>query len=437
MKVGTVFSKDLFRRLDVKYHFSDHIELDDYKTIGELKDIVVRDPSCYGFRYVESGIPILRISDLNIPFLDYTNVAYISENTHSTYKKTHLEKYDILMSVRGVSIGKIGIYMGEYPKANISPNIIIIRLKDKTYARYVAMFLASNLGQSQIKRSEGGSSKPTINASFINEIQIPTPTDEVLVQINKLFDEAYAKRNSADSIIKKIEHTFNEQFKHPKEDKAITYKVNNLTLFSRWDPHYHNPKYQKLRLAVDGLKNTKKLKELAIRCEETIPKNYEEKLGYVEISHVDNITAQITDMKYNYLKSLPTGGKIILKDKDILISKVRPYRGSITIFKDHNKYLVTASKNAFSVYRTDDFMYPYYLTAFIRYRIGLDQIVMQQSGTSYPTVNDDEIGDIKIPILDEPTMKIVDDLFKDYMSTRELEESNLKSIHEIFETTFG
>lgn len=33
------------------------------------------------------------------------------------------------MSVRGVSIGKIGIFMGEYSEANISANLIIIRLK--------------------------------------------------------------------------------------------------------------------------------------------------------------------------------------------------------------------------------------------------------------------------------------------------------------------
>lgn len=437
MKVGTIISTNLLRRLDVKYHFSDQIELNDTQTIGNLKQIVVRDPNCYGFPYVEKGIPILRISDLNIPFLDFTNVAFISEKTHNTYSKTHLEKYDILMSVRGVSIGKIGIYMGEYPKANISPKLIIIRLKDTSYARYVAMFLASSLGQSQIKRSEGGSSKPTINASFINEIQIPKPTEEVLTQINKLFDEAYNKRNSASGILLEIQSLFDTQLKIPDKTKSVSYTFNNLASNYRWDCHYHNPKFQSLREDVDKLTNTKKLNELADRCEETIDKNYDEKFGYIEISHVDNITAQISEFKYNYFKSLPSGGKIILKDNDILVSKVRPYRGSITIFKDKFKYIVTASKNAFSVYRSTNFEYPYYLTAFIRYRAGLDQIVMQQSGTSYPTVSDDEISDIQIPLLDEKVMKKINDLFKDYMTTREVEENNLKSIHEIFETTFG
>ncbi|WP_069725052.1 hypothetical protein [Staphylococcus aureus] len=51
----------------------------------------------------------------------------------------------------------------------------MVRLKNPSYAPYVAMSLISSVGQSQISRSIGGGSKPTITSGFIDEIEIPTP----------------------------------------------------------------------------------------------------------------------------------------------------------------------------------------------------------------------------------------------------------------------
>lgn len=86
-----------------------------------------------------------------------------------------------------------------------------------------------------------------------------------------------------------------------------------------------------------------------------IHKLYSEKIGYIEISDINNITANIEEFKYDYVNKLPIASKIILKDKDILMSKVRPYRNAITIFDDKYKYQVTASKNTFALYITNGF----------------------------------------------------------------------------------
>ncbi|HCU9855483.1 TPA: restriction endonuclease subunit S, partial [Staphylococcus aureus] len=56
MKQGVVSSKKLFRRLDVKYHFNENKEIDNYDKLCDLKELIVRDPNCYGFRYSSVGI---------------------------------------------------------------------------------------------------------------------------------------------------------------------------------------------------------------------------------------------------------------------------------------------------------------------------------------------------------------------------------------------
>ncbi len=89
MKQGVVSSKKLFRRLDVKYHFNENKEIDNYDKLCDLKELIVRDPNCYGFRYSSVGIPMIRISDIGNPFINY-------DNESSTLNWTNSMRIDIV-----------------------------------------------------------------------------------------------------------------------------------------------------------------------------------------------------------------------------------------------------------------------------------------------------------------------------------------------------
>jgi len=146
----SIKASTLSSRFDVRYHLSDENKKSNSWTLEELKELIVRDPNCYGFKYARIGLPIIRISDMRQPFIDFSRAVLISENVHKKFNKTHLEPYDILISVRGMSTGKVSIFLGELDRVNISPNIIIVRLKDHELAPYVAMVLISDIGQNQV-----------------------------------------------------------------------------------------------------------------------------------------------------------------------------------------------------------------------------------------------------------------------------------------------
>jgi len=117
----------------------------------------------------------------------------------------------------------------------------------------------------------------------------------------------------------------------------------------------------------------------------------------------------------------------------VLVPKVRPYRNAIAIFRNHNNQTVTASQNAFAVYRGSDFEYPYYLVAFLRHEIGLRQIVMSQSGTTYPTVTEDDISAARILLLDDNIIRRIDSLYSEHVDNKEKEESLRKEMMSIIE----
>lgn len=429
---------DILNRCDVRYNLTQEESIKNYWEIEDLKELIVRDPMCYGFQYCKKGVPMVRISDLGQPFIDFTNIAYVSDKIHNKYNKTQLEKMDILMSVRGVSIGKIGIYLGEYKKANISPNIIIIRLANKELAPYVCMVLISKKGQDQISRFIAGSSKPTITAPLIGAIKIPKISSEVIEEINNKFWNAYKIKKEAIKKENCVKKEFKSIYSYYENNSELTF-VKNLNEESRWDPHYHNPRYSVLRKGLEKL-NCKVLSELCENVDETIEnKNNSKKIGYIEISDVNNLNAQIENIKVDYLKKLPVGQKIIIKDKYLLIPKVRPYRNANTIYlQDNDKdILCTVSKNAFSVFSTANNEYPFYILAFLRSIYGFNQIVMAQSGTSYPTVNDDDIKCVKIPIISNVKMKQINNDYEYYMRSKQKESQLIKEIVSLIDNLKG
>jgi type I restriction enzyme S subunit len=426
----------LTKRFDVRYNTSEKHEEDCSWSLGELKKIIVRDPNCYGFKYAQIGIPIIRISDMKQPFIDFSRVALISKDVHQTFSKTHLQPYDILISVRGMSTGKVSIYLGEYEQANISPNIIIVRLKDVSLAPYVAMILISDIGQSQIQCFFSGGGKPSLTAPMVNAIRIPKPSEDKLKQINVLFEDAKEKRKEGKKLLDKIESIFKAEFNGFEVKKKI-FSIRKLEELSyRWDPHYHNEGFVKLRKFLEDRKDTSK----NIKCygnEKKEPANNfdkKEKIEYIEISSINNLTGIIDSAQYDYPELLPTTAKIEVSSGDILISKVRPYLNANTIVVKGSELVRTvASKNAFAIFNTENLYYKYYLIAFLRSSVGISQIEMYQSGTTYPTVSDDDIKKIKVLEIQKDQMDLINTNYSNYVSIKITEEFAKKAILDLLD----
>jgi len=428
-------SSNMEKRFDVRYHFSEEDDFESW-TLEEIKETIVRDPNCYGFKYSKFGTPIIRISDMKQPFVDFSRVAYISEEVHNTFEKTQLLPFDILISVRGMSTGKVSIFLGEHEQANISPNIIIVRLKETSLACYVAMTLISDVGQKQIKRFFSGGGKPSLTAPMVNRIQIPKPTKEKLNQINKLFNEAILKRKHGKNILEKINTIFSKEFEGFQIKKSVTSTRNKSDLEERWDPHYHNDGFRDLRQFLtersDSSREIEHYGKEALTFTDDVDKK--QIVEYIEIGSVNNLTGIIDDSVIDYPEKLPKSSKALVNHGDILISKVRPYLNSNSIVQNESGSLVSfASKNGFAVFKTSSTNYKYYIAAFVRNEIGLAQIEMYQSGTSYPTVSSDDIKKMRILEISKDNMNLVNSLYEEYVRIKCIEEFTSKTIVELIE----
>ena len=94
-------------------------------------------------------------------------------------------------------------------------------------------------------------------------------------------------------------------------------------------------------------------------------------------------------------KDLPANAKRVLKKGDIIISKVRTYRGAITIVQEDGY----VGSGAFCVLSENGRVNKETLLACLRSKLFLTWSLKPNTGTSYPTLDDDDILDFPIPIL--------------------------------------
>jgi type I restriction enzyme S subunit len=143
--------------------------------IVEVNDITKEHKQGYYTKddYVENGIRLARITDLNNPIVDYTDMPKlkISDSDFQSYK---IEKNDFLFARSG-AIGRYGIVeKNEFP-AIFASYLIRFRFNSDIVNRFFGYFFESNLCSKQLKGISQGNANININAENIKSLKFPRP----------------------------------------------------------------------------------------------------------------------------------------------------------------------------------------------------------------------------------------------------------------------
>ena len=420
------------RRIDAEYYQPSYIEFDvnlskmPSTNLGKLCEKINRNPMCYGFNYVASpGIPFFRINDLYNPFIEKYGVVFVSNEVHHKFFSTALKTGDILMGVRGNSIGRLGIYKGEDYRANISPNLIFFRLFEPKLTNYVATVLLSRVGQIQIQRILAGTGQPTITSDLIKQIRIPTVQD-VIPAIDKLTKNAFQEFEKATMSYSHAEELFLEQLglKDFKPNYELSYAANLSKAFGahRVDAEYFQPTYEALLKKIEEFEFSK-LGQIAERVLTKVKPDPAQIYKYIEISDIDVAIGE-TDFTERLGKELPPNARIPINGGELIISKVRPTRGAISIIPKELDTSVICS-SAFSVFEVESPLKEY-LYIVIRAIIGKLQMERPTTGTSYPTIRDNDVENMQIPLLSNETQQEIASLVQQSHETRRKAKESLE-----------
>lgn len=126
--------------------------------------------------YQNSGRPFVRSQNVGWGTLLLDDIAYISEEIHSTFTSSEIKENDVLLNITGASIGRSAMADLSITNGNVNQHVCIIRPNNKLLnPNYLCSFLLSANGQDLIDSFQTGGNRQGLNFEQIKSFIIPLP----------------------------------------------------------------------------------------------------------------------------------------------------------------------------------------------------------------------------------------------------------------------
>ncbi len=148
----------------------------------QLKDIALKitkgtTPTSLGFDFTEEGINFIKAESVtrNGSIVEST-FAKISEKTHDALKRSQIIEHDILVSIAGAYLGKIGLVRKDHVPANTNQAVAIVRLdRSKACPAFVKNFLLSPSTTTYLNMLCPQSAQPNLNLTQLGKVKFRLP----------------------------------------------------------------------------------------------------------------------------------------------------------------------------------------------------------------------------------------------------------------------
>ncbi len=341
--------------------------------------------------------------------------------------KYALKENDILVTVVG-TLGNAALVTKKDLPAIFSCKSTVLRPFDIN-PTYLLTYINSKYGKELLLRKERGAIQKGFNLGDLESLEIYVPSTNFQLEIESLFSKSLQLTKESKNLYFQAEDLLLKEIglnNFTPSDKGINIKTlsNSFATSGRLDAEYYQPKYEDYEQLVT------KLDYSFIKDEYThiSKKANKEKEGYnyVEIGNV-NVGDGGNISNYVLTENLPANAKTIVKKGDILISKVRPYRGAVTIINSELDDIIVSG--AFTVLRSnkESIFNNEVLKVLLRTDMYKDWLLKFNVGTSYPVIKDVDVLNMPIPIIEENKQIKIASLIQESYQLKNQSEQLLES----------
>lgn len=434
-------------RLDAEYYQPEYLRIRNILTNPKfnsklLKDLILK-PVLTGTTpkkriCKEDGTDIkfiktdsLRDGEIKFKFADSLPIA-------ESRKYSEPKENDVLVTIIGASfeiVGRTARVFEDDPKMNINQNIALIRPSNNINSSYLESFLRGEFGRSQLWQQSRQTEQVNLNCREVEKILIPLFDLPFQQKIDEIIKNSRLHKFTSIKYYKEAENFLLDELGLEdykiEDDLSFVVNLSDVKTAGRADADYFQPKYEDL---LKKLKKAVKLSSIAKRKINPVKIDPESEYNYIEISDINVGTGEVG---YNQVlgKELPANARIKIDGDELIISKVRPTRGAISIIPNdwNNKFI---GSGAFCVFKAPS-PAKEYLQVVLRSIIGRLQMERPTTGTSYPIITDQDVESVLIPDLPKTTQQKISDLVRKSHEARkkskELLEEAKRKVEEMIE----
>lgn len=255
-----VWNDEIRGRIDALYYKPEFKELEtkiSKLNCKKIKDIAFdfkNGSTPTGGIFQKDGIPYFRSQDFNL--FDFKINQFINEEFHKKLNRSAIKPKDVLLAVVGATLGVVGYVPENIREGNINQNVVRIRVKDTNVnPKYLAIILASEIGQKSILRNATIQTQTYLNNSQLGNIKIPVPDKQTQEKIIQLMESACNQRDKKEQEAEKLLNSIDDYvldklgIKIPEVKDRMCFSISPEEVADRLDSYYHQPKFKELENA--------------------------------------------------------------------------------------------------------------------------------------------------------------------------------------------
>ena len=351
------------------------------------------------------GYPILRLNEFDSNFIGIPS-KYCNSITQDIFENLRLLKNDVLICRTNGNpkyVGKSAIVMKDTQFAYASYLFKIRPKKEKINSSTLTIFLNSKYGRQEIEKYSMVSNQANFSPAKFKEIKIPIFSNTFQLEIETFVKTSYQKLEDSKNLYKEAESLLLKEldlvdFTPKNENIAIKSFKDSFMQTGRLDSEYYQTKYDEIEKIISEQRSFTYIKNEFNHIKRSFDKS-KNGYNYIEIGNV-NVSDGTNVFNYVETQVLPANAKINVKNGDLLVSTVRPYRGAVTIIDTSENDLIVSG--AFTVLRKKENskINTQVLQVLLRTNIYKKLLLKYNVGTSYPVIKDDDVLNLVIPIID-------------------------------------
>ena len=352
--------------------------------------------------YYSEGIPFIRGINLKNGRIDLSDVIHIDETAHNLLHKSQIKPNTILLSMSG-TIGDVALVTdnNNFP-LNSNQDIAKIRVPNENLNIFVVYtFLLTKFGQNYLSREARGSVQQHVYLSQMENFEIPKFNDLFTENIETAIKNSESAWYVSQQTYLKAEELLLEElglnnFQPSVEQTNIKSFSESFLASGRLDAEYYQPKYEDyLNKILNYSLGCESIRDHFLHSKKSIDRS-QAYYHYTEISDINTSNGSITFNKVS-LEDLPANGKMVLQKGDMIISKVRPYRGAIALIREEPDNYV--GSGAFTVLAEKKDYKKEVLQVLLRTTPYQELMMKCNVGTSYPVIKDEDILSLPLPLV--------------------------------------
>ncbi len=377
----------------------------------------------------KSRISMLAARNCKNYFADKIDALPLAKWVDDNNKRSSLQHGDIILSTRG-SVGCCAIVYDEVLPANINQDVARIKLNDSNsfVPEFVITYLNCKYGQNWMLRNQTGMVQQGLPLDKVRTIPLPLLSTDFQQRIESLVKSAHAKLAESKSLYAQAENTLLCELGlkgwQPKNEAVSIKTFSDFTSSGRLDAEYYQSKYDEIENAIKAYKGGYDFVKNQFKQNVDVCDYSEKAYNYIEIGDINTGDGSAS---YNLVETeeLPDNAKRVVYFGDILISKVRPYRGAVAIINFEAKNLIASG--AFTTLHEKSDYKKEVLQVLLRTQIYKEWLLKWNVGSSYPVIKDEDILNLPIPILPQETQEQIANCIQRSFALRQESKQLLES----------